>query len=103
MFRYTASLALHGTITNLEESRCVSENELQLTYKIDTSTPSHPHRIVIRFIFAPDTRNLADAEVIGLEGLGVEIGDLVDSHVQVGDVHGFVAAVLMRARAAINS
>lgn len=64
---------------------------------------SDPHRIVIRFIFAPDTRQLADAEVTGLEELGVEIGDLIDSHVQVGDVHGFVAAVLMRARAAVNS
>jgi hypothetical protein len=74
-----------------------------LTYKIDTPIPSRPHQIVIRFIFAPDTRHLADAEVMGLEELGLEIGDLIDSHVQVGDVHGFVAAVLMRARAAVDS
>jgi len=100
---YTASLAMHGSITNLEESHCASENELRLTYKIDTPTALRPHRIVIKLIFAPDTRHLADAEVMGLEELGVEIGDLIDSHVQGGDVHGFVAAVLMRARTTMNS
>lgn len=97
--RYTASLALHSSISNLEESHSASENELRLTYKLDSPSHSHPHRIVISLIFAPDTRRLADAQVSGLEDLGVEIGDLIDSHVQVDDVHGFVASVLMRARA----
>lgn len=100
--RFTASLALHGSITNLEESHRASENELQLTYRIDTPL-LQPHRIGFRLIFMPGTRRLAEAQVTGLDKLGVEIGDLVDSHVQVGSVHGFVAAVLMRVRAAVNS
>jgi hypothetical protein len=99
LFRYSASLALHSSINKLEELQSASENELLLIYKLDSSSRSSPHRIVIALIFAPDTRRLADAHVSGLEELGVEIGDLIDSHVQVDDVHGFVAAVLMRARA----
>jgi len=98
-FRYSASLALHSSINKLEELQSASENELLLIYKLDSPSHSSPHRIVIALIFAPDTRRLADAHVSGLEELGVEIGDLIDSHVQVDDVHGFVAAVLMRARA----
>jgi len=87
----------------MEELHCESENELRLKYKIDNATHSRPYRIVFKFIFAPDTRRLADAEVMGLDQLQVEIADLIDSHVQVGDIHGFIAAVLMRARAAAYS
>ncbi|KAF9524662.1 hypothetical protein CPB83DRAFT_797617 [Crepidotus variabilis] len=98
---YTASIALHSSISNLEESHSSSENELRLTYKLDSTSSSPPHRIGITLLFAPDTRQLADAQIIGLEELGAEIGDLIDAHVQVDDVHGLVAGILMRARAAL--
>ncbi|KAF8191756.1 hypothetical protein BJ912DRAFT_963498 [Pholiota molesta] len=98
---YSASLALHRSINNLEESHSVSENELQLTYKIDMPPPSPPHRVTIALIFAPDTRKLAAVQTAGLDDLGVEADDVVDAHVQVDDPHGLVAALLARARAAV--
>ncbi|KAJ3508285.1 hypothetical protein NLJ89_g5843 [Agrocybe chaxingu] len=100
---YTASLTLQRSICNLEDSSSESENELRLTYKVDQPPPASPHRVVISLIFAPDTRRLADAQVSGLEELGVDLGDLIDAHIQVNDVHGLVAAVLARARAAVSS
>lgn len=101
--RYTASLALQRSISNHEESHSTSANELRLTYRIDTSPSSH-HSIVIGLIFTPDTqRKLAAANVEGLAELGVEPGDVIDAHVQVNDVHGLVAAILARARAAANN
>ncbi len=103
LLRYTTSLTLHSTISNMEESHSASENELRLTYRIDSPPPSQPHRVTITLIFAPDARRLVDAQVAGLEEIGVELGDLIDEHVQSGDVHGFVAAVLMRARAVYTS
>ncbi|KAF8961766.1 hypothetical protein BDZ97DRAFT_1827956 [Flammula alnicola] len=80
---YTASLALHRSISNLEESHSASENELRLVYKIDMPPPSSPHRITIALIFAPDTRKLAAVQASGLDELGVEVGDVIDAHVQV--------------------
>ncbi len=100
VFRYTASLALHRSISNLDDSHSVSENELQLTYKIDIPPPSPPHHVIIALIFAPDTRKLAAAQVSGLDELGVDAGDVIDAHVQVDDPHGLIAALLARARAA---
>ncbi|KAF9478959.1 hypothetical protein BDN70DRAFT_835162 [Pholiota conissans] len=99
---YSASLTLHRSINNLEELRSVSENELQLTYKIDMPPPSQPHRVTFALIFAPDTRRLAAVQTVGLEELGIDPGDLIVSHVQVDDPHGLVAALLARARAAVT-
>jgi len=99
--RYNASLTLQRSLNNLEESHSASENELRLTYKLDSPSPSPPHRITITLIFAPDTRRLADAQVSGLDELGVNVGDLIDAQVQVDDVHGLVAAVIARSRAAL--
>ncbi|KAF5375714.1 hypothetical protein D9615_009347 [Tricholomella constricta] len=91
---YTASMNLHRSMNDLHESYMASENELRLTYNID----SPRHRITIALIFAPDTRQLAVVQTSGLEELGVEVGDLIDAHVQVNDVQGVVAAILARAR-----
>ncbi|KAF8155495.1 hypothetical protein B0H34DRAFT_798675 [Crassisporium funariophilum] len=99
---YTASLMLQRSICNLEDSHSVSENELQLTYKIDAPPPTPPQRITINLIFAADTRRLAAAQTSGLEEMGVDVADVIQSHVQVNDVHGLVAAVLARARAAVS-
>jgi len=102
---FTASLALQRSISNLEDSHSESENELRLTYKLDppSGTDSSSHHITISLIFAPDTRRLAGAQITGFEELGLEPGDMVDAHVQVNDVHGLVAAILARARAAMNT
>lgn len=101
--RYTASLALHRSISNLDESHSVSENELQLTYKVDLPPPSPPHRVTISLIFAPDTRQLAAVQASGFQELGVETADVIDAHVQVDDPHGLIAALLARARAAASA
>lgn len=74
-----------------------------MTYKLDMPPPSPPHRIIITLIFEPDTKRLATADIAGLEEIGVEVGDLVDAHVQVNDVHGLVAAILASARAAVST
>lgn len=91
-------MTLHRAMQNVHEVHSASENELRLTYNID-SPRSRPHRITITLIFAPDTRNLAAVQTLGLEELGVDVGDVIDAHVQVNDVHGLVAAILARARA----
>ncbi|TFK37978.1 hypothetical protein BDQ12DRAFT_698888 [Crucibulum laeve] len=93
---YTASLTLHRSIHNLHESHVVSGNELRLDYSIPSSstTEAPPLNITITLIFAPDTRKLAAANVEGLD----DIDELIDSHVQLGDVHGLVAVVLSTAR-----
>lgn len=96
--RYTASMTLHRSMQNVHEVHSASENELRLTYNID-SPRSQPHQITITLIFAPDTRNLAAVQTLGLEELSVDVGDVIDAHVQVNDVHGLVAAILARARA----
>ncbi|KAG5642694.1 hypothetical protein DXG03_002322 [Asterophora parasitica] len=94
---YTASVSLHRSINDLHKSYAASENELQLTYNIEAGQAT-PHHVTITLIFAPDTRQLAAVQTTGLEELGVELGDLIDAHVQVNDVQGVVAAILSRAR-----
>lgn len=101
--RFSGSLALHRSISSLEDSHSESENELRLTYKLDMPPPTPSHRIIITLIFEPDTKRLATAEMTGLEELGVDVGDVVDAHVQVNDVHGLVAAILASARAAVST
>ncbi|KAJ6609092.1 hypothetical protein B0H10DRAFT_2044604 [Mycena sp. CBHHK59/15] len=92
--QHTASLALHRSVLNIDESYQVSDNELLLTYRV------WRHLISITLVFQPNTKQLARASVTGLDELGVDIGEIVDSHVQTDDAHGLVAAVLARARAA---
>ena len=79
------------------ESHVASENEFRLTYRID-SRESTSHRITIILIFTPDTRKLAAVQTIGLEELGIDVGDVIDAHIQVDDARGVVAAILARAR-----
>jgi hypothetical protein len=88
-------MTLHRSMNDLIESHAASDNELRLTYRIDSTS----HRITITLIFLPDSRKLAAVQTVGLEELGVNVGDVVDAHVEVDDVHGVVAAILARARA----
>ncbi|KAG6902153.1 hypothetical protein C0995_003627 [Termitomyces sp. Mi166 len=96
---YTASTKLHRSMVDLQESKAVSENELRYTYGIDSLVEGEPpHRITITLIFAPDTGKLAAVQTEGLEELGVDVGDLIEAHIQVDDVQGVIAAILGRAR-----
>jgi hypothetical protein len=61
----------------------------------------HPHVIVIVLLFLPNTRQLADVRIEGLEG--VEMVNVVDSYVQANDVSGLVWHVLFRARQFLSS
>lgn len=89
-------MTLHRSINDLLESHAASENELRLTYRIDSRGSTL--RITITLIFEPGTRRLAAVQTSGLDQLGVDVGDVIDAHIQVNDVHGVVAAILARAR-----
>ncbi|KAK7061227.1 hypothetical protein R3P38DRAFT_2828283 [Favolaschia claudopus] len=90
-----ASLALHKSTLGISDSHFVSENELKLTYMV------RRRPISITLIFEPNTRQLATASVVGLDELGVDVSELLDSHIHTDDAHGLIAAVLAAARAAI--
>lgn len=105
--RYTASLNLHHSIFNLEESHSESENELRLVYRVegsDSDSPPEPPstQVTIVLIFAPDTRELAGVETAGFEEMGVETDDIVDAHIMTNDVSGLIAILLARARVAVT-
>lgn len=95
--RYISSLAVHQSLLDLEEKHSASDNELRLVYNIRCPN-SDSRRITIILVFQPNTHQLAGVQVAGLEELGVDIGDVLDAHVQMNDVHGLVAAILARAR-----
>ncbi|KAJ8072407.1 hypothetical protein PM082_015966 [Marasmius tenuissimus] len=97
---FTVSLALHRSMQSLENMEMVSQNEIQLQYRIDNSRVQGA-LVTITLIFLPDSRQLAAADVVGLEELGVDPGDVVDAHIQMNNVQGLISAVLSRARAGI--
>ena len=92
-FRYTAAIALHQSILGSETFHLESENELQLAYRI-ASTPE-PRELEVKLLFVPNTRQLADAEVTGIDE---DLSHLVDLHVRSNDAPGLLVAVLARAR-----
>jgi hypothetical protein len=83
----------------MQSSRSISENELVLSYAIDSPNKSAKAKkelvVVIVLLFLPDTRQLADARI---EGLEVDMANVVDSYVQANDVPGLIWHVLLRAR-----
>ena len=91
--RYTAAIVLHQSVLASEAFRVESENELQLAYGL-TST-SEPCQLNVNLIFVPNTRQLADA---GIGGIEEYLSHLVDPHVRSNDVRGLLAAVLARVR-----
>jgi hypothetical protein len=95
-YRYTASFALHQSLLELETFHTEAENELQLTYTI--SSDSGSGRLRITLLFVPNTRQLADVEVSEMD---IDVGDLIDIHVQSNDVPGLLVAILARARASL--
>jgi len=92
---FTASLDLHRSILSLISSRSPSENSLVLTYLV----PPRNLELTITLLFIPNTRQLAEAQVQGVDD--IDVAEVVDSHVLMNDVPGLVAAVLARARAGV--
>ncbi|KAJ7174265.1 hypothetical protein C8R46DRAFT_1174704 [Mycena filopes] len=92
--QHMASLALHKSVLNIHDSESVSENERRLTYTV------RRRQITITLIFQPNTKQLATASVDGLDELGIDVAELLDSHIHTNDAHGLVAAILAMARAA---
>ena len=78
---------------DLESFHVESENELQLVYRI-ISTPE-PHGLKVKLLFVPNTWQLADAEIIGIDE---DLSYLVDLYVRWNDVPGLLTMVLGRAR-----
>ena len=98
--RYTSSLAIHRSLLDMESARLISENELMLSYAIkplNHSAKTKDHRvIVIVLLFLPNTRQLADVRIEGLEELNM--AGAIDSYVQANDASGLIWHVLSRAR-----
>ena len=81
---------------SLEEAHSESENELHLFYNVTRLRTADQRRVFIKLLFVPNSRQLADAQVDGLEE---DPGDVIGAHIQANDVPGLIAAVLARARA----
>ena len=79
----------------MQLSRTISENELMISYEIGPKA-KNPSIVVIVLLFLPQTRQLADVRIEGLEG--VDMTNIVDSYVQANDVPGLIWHVLSRAR-----
>ncbi|KAH7886965.1 hypothetical protein F5I97DRAFT_1871767 [Phlebopus sp. FC_14] len=97
---FLASLNVHRSLLSLTSSHAESENELQLTYSIDpprTSSVSTSRDVTLTLLFIPNTRQLASAN-INFGGIDIDLGDVVDAHVQANDIPGLVWAVLARVR-----
>lgn len=94
--RYTAALALHRSLLSLEEAHSESENELHLSYNVTRHGTADLRRIFVKLLFVPNSRQLADAQV---EGLEEDSGDVIGAHIQANDVPGLIGAILARARA----
>jgi len=82
---------------DLEEMDSASDNELRLKYRIE-DVRGGSHFINITLIFVPDTRQLASVDVLGAQEVGVELGDVIDAHVETNNVRGLLSAILARAR-----
>ncbi|KAF7422195.1 hypothetical protein PC9H_010350 [Pleurotus ostreatus] len=100
---YTSSLALHRSIHGLVAAESISDNELRLQYRIDSSPPFD---LTIGLIFEPTTRKLASVAVSthpedALEGLGFPenaMDEIIGVNVQRNDPHNVVSAIVARVR-----
>lgn len=110
-YRYTASLALHRSLFSLVSTKSIAENELELTYEVPRSTTGSSPRsqlsksvtFTLTLLFHPNTRTLADASVVSPDAgvSGLNLSDLIGSHVQSNDVLGLVRGITSRVRAGI--
>ncbi|KAG9313395.1 hypothetical protein JVU11DRAFT_5713 [Chiua virens] len=89
---------MHRSLFSLRSIRAESENQVRLTYWIDSSPLSpQPCDLVLTLLFIPNTRQLASADVT-LGGVELEVGDVIDAQVQANDISGLLRAVLARGR-----
>ncbi|KAI9569935.1 hypothetical protein HD554DRAFT_472797 [Boletus coccyginus] len=98
---FVSSLSIHRAWFSLKSTHVESENELQLTYSTippPGSVSPEPNNLVLTLLFIPNTRQLVSADVT-LGGVELELGDVVDAHVQANDISGLVSAVLVHAHA----
>jgi hypothetical protein len=89
----------------MESCRSISENELELSYAISLPNGSEKTKnhcvVTITLLFLPNTRQLADVRIEGLEKANVS--NAVDSYVQANDVPGLIWYVLSRERQMLAS
>ncbi|KAF7301179.1 hypothetical protein MIND_00682400 [Mycena indigotica] len=88
------SLKLQKSIVGLHDWEHGAENELQLNYIVEQQP------ISILLTYHPNTRQLANVQVSGLEERGVDVSEVVFKYTDSNDVQGLIAAVLSIARAA---
>ena len=68
-----------------------------LSYAIDPlAKTKNPRIVTITLLFLPNTRQLADVRIEGLDEL--DMTNVVDSHVQANDVPGLIWNIVTRAR-----
>jgi hypothetical protein len=67
-----------------------------LSYEIGPKA-KNPRIVVIVLLFLPDTRQLADVRIEGVEGL--DMTNFVDSCVQANDVPGLIWHVISQSQA----
>ncbi|KAG6335230.1 hypothetical protein ID866_3856 [Astraeus odoratus] len=92
-----AAMNIQCSLLSLKSSHAESDNELRLTYYIE-SPSNGPKELVLTLLFIPNTRQLASASVL-YDGADLDLGDVIDAHIQANDIPGLVWAVLARVRA----
>ncbi|KAE9399547.1 hypothetical protein BT96DRAFT_957222 [Gymnopus androsaceus JB14] len=93
----SGSLILHRSMHGLDDIQPVSDNELRLHYRVE-NLHGHSRPVAITLLFLPNTRQLVTVDVQGLEDLGMDLSDIIDSHLRMNDVPGVVVAILGQAR-----
>ncbi|TFY70314.1 hypothetical protein EVG20_g2693 [Dentipellis fragilis] len=90
---YTAQLALHRALISMHSSHSVSENELRLTYLFRTNGSATQkgslRKVTIVLLFLPNTRQLADARIEGVDG--VDLRAVVMAYAQANDAPALMA------------
>ncbi|KAF5350277.1 hypothetical protein D9758_007807 [Tetrapyrgos nigripes] len=94
---FMASLAFHRSIQDLEEMNSVSDNALELKYRLE-DVKGEFHSMTVTLIFMPDTRQLASVEIGDTREVGDELAEVIDAHISTNNVRGLLSAILARAR-----
>ncbi|KAI0031863.1 hypothetical protein K488DRAFT_78826 [Vararia minispora EC-137] len=94
---YTNALVFHRSLMGLEDSHSVSENELCLAYNIyPLLNRKNQVKVTINLIFFPNSRQLANVQIQGIDGVDTEA--LTNNYMHANDVPGLIWAVISRAR-----
>ncbi|KAJ4469578.1 hypothetical protein J3R30DRAFT_3345425 [Lentinula aciculospora] len=96
----TGSLMIHRSMQGLEDIEAISDNELRLQYCVEDQQ-GRSRSISITLIFVPNSRQLAAANVRGMEDVGIDFSDAIEGHLQMNNIRGMIAAILGRTRAGV--